>query len=258
MDTLANYLEKTLDELLPEKRGKVFEAARYSLKGGKRLRPRLLFAALETFDQPIEIGLYPAAALECIHTYSLIHDDLPSMDNDDERRGRPTLHKVYPEGHAILTGDFLLTYSFEILSGAPLISAEKKIELIHCLTLRCGEQGMIGGQIVDLEGIEDLRQMEEMHLKKTGALISCALEFGAILSGIDSEPLKQIGTDLGIAFQLMDDLMDNDGIAQFISKERIEEEAKTRYEAALSKISKLPGGAPRLKKLASEMIFRTV
>lgn len=258
METLVQCLEKTLNDLLPEKSGPIFDAARYSLQGGKRLRPRLLLAVLETFHQETEKGLYPAAALEIIHTYSLIHDDLPCMDNDDIRRGRPTLHKVYPESHAVLTGDFLLTYAFEILSTAPLISSEQKIKLIQCASLRCGEKGMIGGQWLDLEGIKSESQMKKMQLKKTGALICAALEFGAVLSEQNSDLLLEIGTDLGIAFQMIDDYIDGDGMTEFISKVKVKEKALKRYETALSKISSLPGGAPQLKKIASEMIFRTI
>lgn len=252
MDTKLDLFDQTLEELFPAHRGSLFEAARYSLSGGKRLRPRLTLALLETFSQPIEKGLYPAAALEMIHTYSLIHDDLPCMDNDDERRGKPTLHKAYSESHAVLTGDFLLTFAFETLAKAPYLNPTEKIELIACLTQRSGADGMIGGQVLDLSGPID--NPEEMYLKKTGALICCALEFGGILSNADLVPLQKIGSHLGVAFQLIDDLLDKDGI---LKPNIAEEKALTLYEKTLEEISHLPNGAPALRKLAQEMIHRT-
>jgi geranylgeranyl diphosphate synthase type II len=146
-------IERTLDQLLTPPEGPfsyVFHAARYSLLSpGKRLRPLLVIASGEAFGASIEKTLIPACALEMIHTYSLIHDDLPSMDNDDLRRGKPTLHKVYPEGQAILAGDLLLTRSFETLASSPNLTPQQIVDMIGVLSMQAGGMGMIGGQSLD-------------------------------------------------------------------------------------------------------------
>jgi geranylgeranyl diphosphate synthase, type II len=143
-------IDETLDALVRARPSfphrDLFAAARYSLLSpGKRMRPLLAIATAEIYDIPQEQVLIPACALEMVHTYSLIHDDLPCMDDDDLRRGRPTLHKVYGEGQAVLAGDFLLTYAFEVLSSLPFLSAEQKIDLVRCLSSHAGSEGMIGG-----------------------------------------------------------------------------------------------------------------
>jgi geranylgeranyl diphosphate synthase type II len=192
----------------------LFEAALYSLSSGKRMRPLLLLKTAETFGVSVETAVLPACALELIHTYSLIHDDLPCMDDDDLRRGRPTLHKMYNEGHAVLTGDLLLTYAFEILSSSPELSSEAKLSLVRTLAQRAGASGMLGGQVIDLATQEldiDLKTILLMHKQKTGALFACALEFGGIIGGAsteDLELLRQIGEEFGIAYQIFDDIED--------------------------------------------------
>lgn len=193
----------------------LFEAARYSLLSpGKRLRPLLTLVTAQMYGSLMENALTPACALELIHSYSLIHDDLPCMDDDDLRRGKPTLHKVYDEGFAVLTGDFLLTYAFELLSKAPALSAETRLVLIQTLAERAGAEGMIGGQVIDLHH-NTIRLSQEtielMHMKKTAALFSCALEFGGHLGHASQEEilkLKEIGENFGSAFQIFDDLSD--------------------------------------------------
>ncbi|MCB1107253.1 MAG: polyprenyl synthetase family protein [Chlamydiia bacterium] len=211
--TLRSLINERLEELLPKREGLhflLFEGAHYSLMlPGKRLRPLFLLKVLEDYNIPIEKGLDVACALEMIHTYSLIHDDLPCMDDDDLRRGKPTLHKVFGEGQAVLVGDFLLTYAFEILAtcGAPQ-------EITALIAKGAGGHGMIGGQLVDIlfEGRPiDWNILEFMYRGKTAALFATALECGALLSGApqtEQEALKQSGTLFGIAFQMYDDILD--------------------------------------------------
>lgn len=211
-------IEATLAMLLQtkeERHSHLYEAARYAALGaGKRLRPLLCLAVARLLGAASSTALVPAAALELVHCYSLIHDDLPAMDNDDYRRGKPTLHKMYPEGHAILTGDYLLTYAFEILSKAPGLSAEKKVRLIELLSEAAGGEGMVGGQVRDIDTtripstIEDL---EELHLRKTGRMFQASILFGAILGGADTQQfalLETLSKKLGLAFQIYDDVID--------------------------------------------------
>jgi geranylgeranyl diphosphate synthase, type II len=225
MGTLAlkeNYfglINNRLDELFPLRdipQKELLEATRYSLLGpGKRLRPLLVLSVLHGYQVAIPLGLDPACAIECVHTYSLIHDDLPCMDNDDLRRGRPTLHKVFSEGLAVLTGDFLLTTAFDILVQTPQLSHKQKIDLVHTLSQRAGSHGMIGGQVVDLvsEGVSiNWETLHFMHFHKTAALFIACLEFGAIIAQTpeeDRKKLKRCGQDLGVAFQALDDLRDD-------------------------------------------------
>lgn len=193
----------------------LFTSANYSIAGpGKRLRPLLVLATAATYGISLDKAIIPACALEMIHTYSLIHDDLPCMDDDDLRRGKPTLHKIVPQWQALLTGDFLLTYAFEILSNAPNLSAEQKVALIRSLSTHAGAHGMIGGQMIDLmcEGQKiDWELLEKMHLGKTASLIAAALEFGAIIADVpvtEVALLKKTGLAIGVAFQLIDDVLD--------------------------------------------------
>lgn len=191
----------------------LYDAASYSLfGGGKRLRPLLAIAVSNALGGKLEKILVPACALELIHTYSLIHDDLPGMDNDDYRRGKPTLHKVFSEGQAILTGDFLLTYAFDILGAASSLSAAEKLAMIQTLALHAGPHGMIGGQSLDLSSPpashDDLKRL---HEKKTGALIEASIHFGCIGASATpevQETLSQFAKKFGLAFQILDDVID--------------------------------------------------
>lgn len=211
-------IEEELSRLIPEKLvpyHSLFEAARYSLLGGgKRLRPILALAAAEALGGSIEKALTPSCALEMIHTYSLIHDDLPCMDDDDFRRGKPSLHKAYPEGHAVLAGDFLLTYAFDILANDPRLTEQERLQLIQVLAKRSGAEGMIGGQVMDVAAEEQnitLDVLEKIHHLKTGAMIIASLEFGAITANAslkDRACLAQFGKDIGLAFQIVDDILD--------------------------------------------------
>lgn len=195
------------------------EAMRYSLfVGGKRIRPILCLAAGETIDnsKAVAENLLPVAcALECIHTYSLIHDDLPAMDNDELRRGQPTNHMLYGEAGAILAGDSLLTWAFELLTDPTLskIDANRRLTIAHCVARSAGPQGMVGGQSLDIASEHadiSFETLQTIHRSKTGALITCAVEVGAIGAGASREQLVAMihyGTQIGLAFQIVDDLL---------------------------------------------------
>ena len=230
----AEYLEKArtrvedaLDASLgPEKPEKLRESMRYSLlAGGKRLRPILCLAACELAGGEVEKALPTAVALEMIHTMSLIHDDLPSMDNDDLRRGRPTNHKVYGDAVAILAGDALLTRAFEMVSiRTEGIPSERLLKIIGELSLVSGAPGLVGGQIVDLdcEGKEvDLETLEYIHLHKTGALLKACVTCGALIGGADEnllEALSVYARGIGLAFQIIDDILDVTASSEVLGK----------------------------------------
>lgn len=197
----------------------------YSLfAGGKRLRPILMFASYDTFAKQSNKVLKAAVALEMIHTYSLIHDDLPAMDNDDYRRGVLTNHRKFDEATAILAGDALLTYSFEIIAGDDLLSTDEKVFLLHALTKASGAEGMVAGQILDTEGEQQeltLADLEKIHELKTGELISFAITAGAYLANIDEERiqyLNQYAYYLGLIFQVQDDILDVIGDPEKLGK----------------------------------------
>ncbi|MDQ0208957.1 polyprenyl synthetase family protein [Alkalicoccobacillus murimartini] len=196
----------------------------YSLEaGGKRIRPVLLLSVLKGFNQPVEKGLEMACAIEMIHTYSLIHDDLPAMDDDDVRRGKPTNHKVFGEAQAILAGDALLTYSYQLVST---ISEEpsKVVSLMTELSRAAGAEGMVGGQVSDMEGENkdlSVEELEQIHHHKTGDLMVVSLVAGAILAGAserDQANLRHFGRELGLLFQIKDDILDIEGDAETIGK----------------------------------------
>ena len=182
--------------------------------GGKRIRPLLILATLEDLGASSKDALQVACAVELIHTYSLIHDDLPSMDNDDFRRGKLTNHKVYGEAMAILAGDALQTLAFEILTSLSNTPPEVAIKLIRLLSVASGAEGMVAGQVLDIEGEEmdlTLEQLELIHLNKTGALLSFCIEAGAVLAGVDNEKminLKEFAKNIGLTFQIQDDILD--------------------------------------------------
>jgi geranylgeranyl diphosphate synthase, type II len=204
--------EKHLHDLLPQTDfpyGELFESAKYAL-GGKRLRPRALLLTTEALGGDVDLALTPACAIEMIHTYSLIHDDLPCMDDSDERRGKAALHKVVPEAHALLTGNFLLTYAFEVLGKASL-PPEMRSKLSALLAERAGGHGLLGGQLMDLHEQRDITALRMQHQKKTGALIAASVEFGGILAATPEEMQKallRLGTALGLAYQIRDDIAD--------------------------------------------------
>ena len=185
------------------------------LNGGKRLRPFLLIESAALFDADPDAALRVAAALECIHCYSLIHDDLPSMDNDDLRRGQPTVHRAFDEAHAILAGDSLLTLAFDIVADpATVLDPARKIEVISLLARAAGIGGMAGGQALDLQAESqspDEAGIIRLQAMKTGALLRFACQAGAVIGGaasLDRERLAEFGSAVGLAFQIADDLLD--------------------------------------------------
>ena len=169
--------------------GRLQEAMRYSLlAGGKRVRPVMTLAFCEALGGEAQRALALGAALECVHTYSLIHDDLPCMDDDDLRRGRPTCHKVYGETMAVLAGDALQAEAFRLISHAPGLSAEQRIDAVHTLSAACGGDGMVAGQVLDVEGPAcDEASLRDMCLRKTGGLLGAAADLGCIAAGADAE-----------------------------------------------------------------------
>ncbi|MCH9020448.1 MAG: polyprenyl synthetase family protein [Proteobacteria bacterium] len=222
MAETAAAVDATLDALLPRAdgvEGRVAEAMRYAtLNGGKRLRPFLVVAGAQLFEVSEPSARRTAAAVEMIHCYSLVHDDLPAMDDDDVRRGRPSCHVAFDEATAILAGDALLTYAFEALSAPEThASAAVRCELVRGLAVAAGCGGMVGGQMIDLLAAEstlDIDGVTRLQKLKTGALIAFACEAGAILGEAGAEAraaLAGYGHDLGLAFQIADDLLDIEG-----------------------------------------------
>ncbi|MBO0437779.1 polyprenyl synthetase family protein [Vagococcus fluvialis] len=226
---MYDFLEKTSQSEI------LFDSMVYSLDaGGKRFRPLLLLATVDFFGQTLDNSHYEiAAALEMIHTYSLIHDDLPAMDDDDLRRGKPTNHKVYGEGLAILAGDALLTESFHLVAEMEVESA-LKVELIRLLAKASGSAGMISGQVEDVlgEGKKiNFRELQKMHQKKTGMLIQFAVEAGVLMSTQSFEMKKwllEYAQNVGIAFQIRDDLLDVLGDEATIGKKVGADEAHNK------------------------------
>lgn len=219
------------------------EAMLYSLEaGGKRLRPILVLALLNAYGKKEENGLPIGCAIEMIHTYSLIHDDLPCMDDDDLRRGKPTNHKVFGDAAAVLAGDGLLTEAFRVIAAHETVSAEKRIALIKELSAAIGAEGMVGGQIADIEA-EGKQvtpvELEGIHTMKTAKLLSFSIIAGAILSDAPTaeiESLRQFGFHVGIAFQIRDDILDLEGSEEKIGKRIGSDTAneKTTYPSLLT------------------------
>ncbi|MBO8163128.1 MAG: polyprenyl synthetase family protein [Brevibacillus sp.] len=227
----ANLVEQHLLPALEREEVPVqlYESMTYSLMaGGKRLRPILVLATLESLDVPIERGIPYAVALEMIHTYSLIHDDLPAMDDDDLRRGKPTNHKVFGEATAILAGDALLTRAFGSIAEAylnhPEVKPENVLRMIAELGRRCGAAGMVGGQIADMEGEGRQLQLEELeyiHRHKTADLLMAALRGAAYLAEAPPhmlDALTRYGLCIGLAFQIQDDILDVEGDTALLGK----------------------------------------
>ncbi|MEF9991101.1 MAG: polyprenyl synthetase family protein [Romboutsia sp.] len=214
------YIESLLKEYMPKEEGyqkTVIEAMNYSLSaGGKRLRPILTLEACKIVGGCEEDAIAFAVAIEMIHTYSLIHDDLPALDNDDLRRGRPTNHKVYGDAMAILAGDSLLNYAFEVMLSNSINKKDSKKYLmaINEIAKSSGIYGMIGGQVVDVESENkqiDKDKLDFIHLNKTGAIIIGCMRAGAIIGGANESQLKEItkyATNIGLSFQIVDDILD--------------------------------------------------
>jgi len=221
-------IDRALDRYLPRANTKpvtLHKAMRYSLfAGGKRLRPILCLAAAEACRGNIDDALPLACALECIHTYSLVHDDLPSMDNDDFRRGRPTCHKVFGDGIAVLAGDALLTVAFEIVSKAKPTLSYDISTLLREIAVAAGSQKLIAGQVADLEaeGKKVKRdQLQFIHENKTAAILRSSVRLGAMSANADARKLSTItrfGQRLGLAFQIIDDILDVTQTSKILGK----------------------------------------
>ncbi len=206
---------------------RLLEGMRYStLAGGKRVRPVLVYATGEALGAPLELLDAAAAAVELIHVYSLVHDDLPAMDNDDLRRGRPTCHRAFDEATAILVGDALQARAFEVLAHAPAqVPATARLEMLKVLADAIGTRGMAGGQAIDLEAVRqslDVSGLERMHRQKTGALIQASVLLGAISAAGPDLPertaLADFGAEIGLAFQIQDDILDVEGNTTTLGK----------------------------------------
>ena len=231
MEQRAKLVEKNLIhelKITPELDEKLFQAMEYSLMaGGKRLRPILLMAAADAVASHGIKGenfLSVASALEMIHTYSLIHDDLPAMDNSDYRRGKLTNHKVFGEAMAILAGDALLTLAFEVITRQKNVKFPAILEVVMEISKAAGASGMVGGQAIDLESEGkkiDLATLKKMHLGKTGALFRASIRCGAILAGATDKQISALtdyADNFGLAFQITDDILDVEGDANYIGK----------------------------------------
>ncbi|GLQ89576.1 polyprenyl synthetase family protein [Dyella flagellata] len=210
-------LERTTDALLPAASTdpeRLHEAMRYACEGGKHLRALMVYAAGETLGVPAEKLDAAACAVELIHAYSLVHDDLPAMDNDDLRRGRPTVHKAYDEAVGILVGDTLQTSAFEVLANTAALDADQKVRMIRALAHASGSLGMVGGQAVDMASENKtltLAQLESLHARKTGALILVTCQLAGIAanaSDVTEQALERYGKRIGLAFQIQDDVLD--------------------------------------------------
>jgi len=265
---LKNYLrtrqrkiDRALDGYLPKASAKpatLHKAMRYSLfAGGKRLRPILCLAAAEACRGSIDNALPLASALECIHTYSLVHDDLPSMDNDDFRRGRPTCHKVFGQGIAVLAGDALLTIAFEIVSRAKAAPRYDVAILLREIAVAAGSQKLIAGQVADLEaeGKNVKRdQLQFIHENKTAAILKSSVRLGAMSANADPKKLSAItrfGQRLGLAFQIIDDILDVTQTSEILGKSAGKDVAakKATYPAVIG-LEKSRAEARRLTRQA--------
>ena len=222
--SIEHWLSAVLNSPIPEYK-RLYESMNYSLlQGGKRIRPILTKAVLDAMK--VDASLYKEflCALECIHTYSLIHDDLPAMDNDDYRRGKLTNHKVFGEALAILAGDALLTMAFEIIATDKNVDAETKVKIITEMSKAAGAEGMVGGQVIDMQSENkkiDIQTLKQMHAAKTGALFCAAIRSGAILAGADEKQLANLteyARQFGLAFQITDDILDVVGDEKTIGK----------------------------------------
>ncbi|MCW4631269.1 MULTISPECIES: polyprenyl synthetase family protein [Marinomonas] len=275
------YLTQNLDQYKPADH--LQEAMAYSLfNGGKRVRPMLTYAAASLFGEANSLTDACAAAIESIHAYSLIHDDLPAMDNDDLRRGKPTCHIQYDEATAILAGDALQTFAFELLSDTKHQNIKIQLQLIQELVVASGRHGMVTGQMIDLANVGkdiDINALEQMHQHKTGALIRASIRMGAISTGANNEAelaaLDAYAIAIGLAFQVQDDIIDITSDTTTLGKTQFSDEdankptypkllglegaqllAQRLHEQAITAISPFGDAAQPLVELANYIIGR--
>ena len=283
---IARDIDTMFDALLPapdDERASLIAAMRYAaIGGGKRLRPLLLTATAALYGADRSQALRAATAIEAIHVYSLVHDDLPCMDDDDLRHGKPTLHKIYGEALAVLTGDALQAFAFQVLadpatSGDPFARAE----LVGVLAVAAGAGGMVGGQVLDIAGqgkALDQPSITRLQQLKTGALLSAAVEMGAVLGRVPAEGrahLRGYARDIGLAFQIADDLLDHEGDADAAGKalrkdagagkqtfvalfgaERAREQARMLTDQAIAHLAQHGQEADVLRALARYIVER--
>lgn len=259
-------VDKALDRFLPGEGTfppVLFQSIRYSVfAGGKRIRPILCIAAAEAVGGILEVALPAGCALELIHTYSLIHDDLPAMDDDEYRRGKLTNHRVFGEDIAILAGDALLTEAFHLLSGKEMkerVPAERILAVIQEISEAAGCFGMVGGQVLDVEAegkSVDITALNEIHSRKTAAMIRASVRGGAILAGADEErfqALSEYGSSLGLAFQIADDILDVEGDRDLLGKETGADVA--RRKATFPALVGLEASKTKARDLAERALF---
>lgn len=279
INNLTLKINTSLVQGLNPEHGVLEAAMHYALTvGGKRLRPMLFLTLIEAHGMDPLPYMDIACAIECIHTYSLIHDDLPCMDNDDFRRGMPTVHKKYNDALALLAGDTLLTYAFERIakSGVP---PQQAVNILRVITSAIGMAGMAGGQVLDLEFNGDMEIIHEIHRKKTAELIIACMLAAAEIAGLDEpkkEKIKQAGLAIGIAFQLADDLLDIEGDEKevgkplkkdernqspnsvlYYGKEHIKKEIDTMYRKTIDILNELNISFEPFLYLMEKMVYRS-
>ena len=258
---LARIEDRLAHWLPPQKKynAKFHEAMRYStLDGGKRIRPLLIYATGTATGQNLNELDGPACAVEMIHVYSLIHDDLPCMDDDDLRRGKPTCHRAYDEATAILVGDALQSLAFELLCGDEQVESAHRLEMVHLLARASGSRGMAGGQVLDIDAVGrrmTLPELENMHIYKTGALIRAAVQLGALASEAGPEQrraLDRYAKAVGLAFQVQDDILDVVADTHTLGKTRGKDQAadKPTYPSLLG----LEGAREKAAELVEEAL----
>jgi len=287
MQDCRERVERALDAALPVVEPEYLcEAMRYAvLGGGKRVRPVLVYAAGHAVDAPLEALDTPACAVECLHAYSLVHDDLPAMDDDALRRGLPTCHRAYGVANAILAGDALQTRAFEILADSPMpgVDASVRVRMFHILSTAAGAPGMCGGQAIDLAAVGSrltLDDLEQMHRLKTGALIRASVRLGAMCrADLDAGTLDHLdgyAEALGLAFQIVDDILDVNTATETLGKTKgadvahdkptypallgldgARAEAVAMRDRALAHLTTMDAGAEPLRQIAYYVVERS-
>lgn len=257
IESLQARLNEVLDRQLPpasQHPGRLHQAMRYATAGGKRLRPMIVYAAAESLGFDLASVDSSAGAVELIHAYSLVHDDLPSMDDDDLRRGQPTVHKQFDEATAILVGDALQTLAFQVLARDENLHATQRLQMIEVLAEAAGSRGMVGGQAIDLESEGKrltLAELEALHVHKTGALIRACLRLACLahpeIEPARAEALDRYGKCIGLAFQIQDDVLDIEGSTATLGKTAGKDEAsqKSTYPLVM--------GLPAAKERAADL-----